>query len=476
MTIPACAVLDDFADLSLPDARLERRICKMLERMCQRPGASLPRAMGTEAELEGAYRLLNNPRVDADDVLAPHVAASWKRATDSGPGWVLSVEDTTELRFTGDLEREGLGDLINGGHGFFLHGALLVASTENGFMPLGVGAMELLVRDPNRRVALKRREQFKDPNRESLRWTRVSKVVDTAAANHGLEVVHVCDREADDYFWFGELISRGGRCVVRTSVERRTGKRTRDAATQTYLSDEINTADPVVATREVRFQARTKSGGRRRRDPRAKRTTTLEVRSTSVVLTRPDKTSSRRKKIPMNLVWVHEPNPPEGEEPIDWKLLTTEPIDTADEVLRVVDAYRARWLGEELFKALKTGCQFERLQLESFHALANALALKLPLAVHLLRLRSIARDNPKQAAETAMDAPYVRALKWISKKPRNRWGVKLPRSPNAGDCLMAVARMGGHLKRNGPPGWLTIGRGFEELHQIVEIQRMMNEM
>jgi hypothetical protein len=53
-----------------------------------------------------------------------------------------------------------------------------------------------------------------------------------------------------------------------------------------------------------------------------------------------------------------------------------------------------RWTIEEFFEALKTGCQFEKRQLESFHALTNALALFLPIAARLLALRSAARVAP----------------------------------------------------------------------------------
>jgi len=466
------SVLRELEGLSLGDRRLNERTRRVLQRMCERPDASLPQAMRTEAELEGAYRLLNNERVNADNLLAPHINATWERASTSD--WVLSVEDTTELRFGGEKSRDGLGTLMNDGHGFYMHAALVVQPRGSVFVPVGVGGVELLVRDPNR-PKVPPKQVYKDPSRESLRWARVSEMVADRAEATGTKVIHVCDREADDYYWLGEVLGRGGHFVVRTSVDRRTGRRTRDAATQTYLSGEIEMAAPIVARRDVRFQARTKSGGRRRRDPRAQRTTQLEVRSASVRLTRPDKTESKHKHLDMNLVWVVEPHPPEGESAIDWRLLTTEPVETAEQVLAVVDAYRARWLVEELFKALKTGCQFERLQLESFHALGNALALNLPLAWRMLRLRSIARDEPDQPASVAMDSEYLSALHFAAKKKRNPWGVKLPREPTAGDCLLAVARMGGHLKRNGAPGWLTIARGFETLHQLVILRQMMAE-
>ncbi|MEM7449046.1 MAG: hypothetical protein AAF355_12470 [Myxococcota bacterium] len=41
--------------------------------------------------------------------------------------------------------------------------------------------------------------------------------------------------------------------------------------------------------------------------------------------------------------------------------------------------------------------------------------------------------------------------------------IKLPEKPTVQDVLLAVAGLGGHLKRNGRPGWLTIDRGFDEL-------------
>jgi hypothetical protein len=62
-------------------------------------------------------------------------------------------------------------------------------------------------------------------------------------------------------------------------------------------------------------------------------------------------------------------NCPKGIEPICGYLVTNEPITTKKQVAAVVDAYRTRWVIEELFKALKTGCQFEKRQLESYAAL-----------------------------------------------------------------------------------------------------------
>src|SRR4051812_27778774 len=67
----------------------------------------------------------------------------------------------------------------------------------------------------------------------------------------------------------------------------------------------------------------------------------------------------------LNVVEVREVDPPESESPIVWRIFTTEPIATAKDVARVVDAYRSRWTIEDFFKAIKTGCRYQQLQLES---------------------------------------------------------------------------------------------------------------
>jgi hypothetical protein len=39
----------------------------------------------------------------------------------------------------------------------------------------------------------------------------------------------------------------------------------------------------------------------------------------------------------------------------------------------------------------------------------------------------------------------------------------LSKHPTAREALLAVARLGGFLKRNGEPGWLTLGYGMQDL-------------
>jgi hypothetical protein len=136
-------------------------------------------------------------------------------------------------------------------------------------------------------------------------------------------------------------------------------------------------------------------------------------------------------------------------------LYTTEPIDSAEQLIAVDDHYRSRWLIEEFFKALKTGCSIEKRQLESYAALSLALAVFLPVAWRLLLARSLSRKVPDAPATIVATETQLHLL---------RHKLNLGALPETAEQVtLAIAKLGGHLKRNGPPGWLTLGRGFESL-------------
>ncbi|WP_423250044.1 hypothetical protein [Burkholderia cenocepacia] len=57
-----------------------------------------------------------------------------------------------------------------------------------------------------------------------------------------------------------------------------------------------------------------------------------------------------------------EIEPPTGAKPIEW-LLTNRIPAGRDNLVELIDWYRARWEIEMLFNVLKTGCEVEALQL-----------------------------------------------------------------------------------------------------------------
>jgi hypothetical protein len=113
---------------------------------------------------------------------------------------------------------------------------------------------------------------------------------------------------------------------------------------------------------------------------------------------------------------------------------------------------------EEFFKALKTGCAFEKRQLESYDTLTVALGIFLPIAWQLLLLRHQAQTASDEPAERVLSPVQIQVL-------RARLPKLVPAAPTAADALRAVAYLGGHfIKRS--PGWLVLGRGLQTLLEL----------
>lgn len=92
---------------------------------------------------------------------------------------------------------------------------------------------------------------------------------------------------------------------------------------------------------------------------------------------------------------------------IEGQLVTTEPIEASEDILQIVDIYRARWTIEEFFKALKTGCGYEKRGLESLHALLNCLAIFIPIACNLYNLKMLARTQPQERALRVLNPTQI---------------------------------------------------------------------
>jgi hypothetical protein len=212
--------------------------------------------------------------------------------------------------------------------------------------------------------------------------------------------------------------------------------------------------------RSVLLSARKAKGApgmNRGQPPRHKRHAQLRFAAMRVELRRPQYLQEPfAKTLAVNVVHVAEIGAPAEERPVEWLLYTSEPIDNAQCVARIVDLYRERWTIEEFNAALKTGCAYEARQFESRHALLNLLVLSLPVACELLALRSRARDAPDKPATHVLRAEQLDVLRALG--PR-----QLSAHPTVREALWAVAGLGGHLKRNGEPGWNVLMRGMRTL-------------
>jgi len=76
------------------------------------------------------------------------------------------------------------------------------------------------------------------------------------------------------------------------------------------------------------------------------------------------------------MVWVirvWEEKAPEGEEPLEWVLLTSVPTTTLEQAWERVDWYRHRWRVSDYHQCLKSGCRTEERQLQTVDGLIRRL-------------------------------------------------------------------------------------------------------
>ena len=364
-------------------------------------GHRVPDACASDAETEALYRFLRNRRVSLDAVIAPHVQATADRCRAIGD--VLVLHDTTENVFPGETPRAGLAVLGPRRHGFWLHTALAV-SADGLRAPLGVLRLAPFVRqpDPTRVAKPHWRARFRDPQKESRRWADGVTTVRTCLGPEA-SPIHVMDREGDNYELLAHLQQHHERFVVRLHYDRRLHGGARGRAG--HLGGR-QAGRRALRTSGDRVGAAGRHAPRplvKRRPARATRVATVRVAAAAVTLKRPrDHRHPWPASLAVHVVYATEVDPPDGEPPIEWRLVTTEPITTTEQVLRIVEWYRTRWLIEEFFKCLKTGCAYKKRQLESLDTLLVALALLAPIAWQLLLMRHLARERPDVGATVAL--------------------------------------------------------------------------
>lgn len=451
-------VAREFSGAELGDGRRQTRLLSLARAAAQRSDATFPKMVGGEAALEGAYRFLSNPGVEWHEILRPHRRRTAERAEERGR--VLVLHDTTLCTFEHADPRQ-VGYTPTRKAGFLVHVSMVV-SADDRHEPLGVAAAQVVFRS-SRKKRKSRHEsaslttKYKD--RESLRWEHG--IRESEHLLRGAEErIHVADREADNYRLLAMLSEPGARFVVRMCQDRKAREPQDSGAEWSTIRDIALSAETCLEREVPLTRRRATTVPRNHKAPRNSRIARLRFAATRVIVNRPRYFGSELPKtLEMNLVHVYEVGAPAGQEPVDWLLATTETVDSAEQVAAVVDMYRARWLIEEFFKALKTGCLYEQRQLETRHALLNALALFLPVATQLLWLRNRAHQVADAPATDVLTPGQIEALRLLHTKD-------LPANLTCRAALLAIAELGGHWKSNGPPGWLILQRGLQRVADL----------
>lgn len=451
-----------FGGARLGDARRGRRLVTAAADILRHPGGGLPqKAGGGWAETMGLYRLLAAPAVTHAAVLAPHRAAVLGRLA-AHDGVVLLVHDATELNYSHVAALRGqLGHVGSGrgkARGLVAHHTLAV--TPGGAV-LGLVHQALHRRDrvdPRETKAAKRAR----PGRESRLWLAGCDAA--GAAPPGRVWVDVADRGADAFEFLNYLRARGRHWVIRSAKDRKLDGDDHVGADRVHDHLHQYARDlPELGRRALDVSAQGGGGGGGKR--RARRAT-VAVSAGPATLGPNRWTRGEHDGRPVDLwvVRVAEVDAPPGVAPLEWILLTDLPADTRERACRAVDYYARRPVIEELHKGMKAGLGIESLRFEHADRLEPAIALLSVVAALLLELRDAARqpEADRTPATALVPALWVRVLTGrLTGTARDDLSVRA--------FLYGVARLGGHLGRkgDGPPGWLTLWRGWQDLQLMV---------
>lgn len=456
---------EEFATADLGDGRLNRRLGLIARRLSDTPTSSVASAVRGAKEMHGAYRFFDNEKATAEKILAPHRDATLLRAKQLPR--VLLVQDTTELDYTSKKHLKGAGPLAEGPRtGFFAHNHLVLSAQG---LALGVWGTDFLAREHEAIGKSELRKQLPIEEKESQRWIQgYHSACELARQVPGTQVVSCSDREGDIYELFDAWANapKEGGCradwLVRSCHDRCMG----GEETPFTKIHEAVASQPAGGTLKFEVKARLQSKkvkGRTTKYQRSARDATLEVRWTSVELKPPHRKDRKLTPVTVQVVRVTEINPPEGQEPIDWILLTSLEVGSFQEACEIIGLYRMRWQIEVFHRVLKTGCRVEELQLKEASRVYVAVAIYMVVAWRVLYLMKLGRGSPELPCDLFVEEDEWRALQAVCCGSHAEQAV-----PSLGWFVLRVAELGGHLgrKSDGDPGAQVLWRGMSRLRDF----------
>lgn len=453
----------ELARIELGDERRRRRAAKLAGRMAAAPQKSVRAACKGWNEAIAAFRLLHNRTVTPAKILAAHERSTLQRASQCKS--LLVIDDTTELDYTSHKALEGTGPLSTlSRRGFFAHSHLLVAEQEG--VALGLCGSRIWARDDAEHGKAKNKKETPFEKKESYRWLEgYLKACTVVENNPQAEVVFTGDRECDIYEIFAEWQRRKEKALPCAEIVVRSG-RDRALTDGGHLHEKVRQGK-VLGSYEIEFsskmQAR-KVKGNRHLTHRKGRKAELEVRSARVRLRPPwRKQGEPLPVVELGVIGVFELDPPEGQEPIEWILLTSLPVETFDQAKRGVDIYTQRWLIEEFHRILKSGCRVEQIAFRDSDSLLAAVALYMVIAWRILYLRDYGRAAPRLCCSMFFTEAEWKAAFIVFRKATG------PDPPTLAEMLAMVGKIGGHMgrKTDPPPGPECLWRGLQELRCYV---------
>jgi hypothetical protein len=425
------------------DQRLTNRGVLIGEVVAQKYGKPLSQIFGTGSDLKRAYEFFSNPKTSYEKVSHPYRQKTAELAHQLPI--ILSVGDTTYLDYKKIIaKREEYGPIGKGGNGLILHSSLAI-NPENG-QPIGLLWEKLWSREQGKKKPKIR--PFAE--KESYRWVEAFDEVEQLFSKAeeksptSPRIIHIFDREGDIAEVFEKANERDNTgLVVRAAHNRAISQ------TDTYLWEEV-TSKPVQLMMEIELPKTHK---------RVSRQAQLGIRYCPIKLRSPNR-CKKQESFPVYAVYAREIDPPDGEKPVEWMLLTTEDVKNATQAQTILRWYTYRWRVEEYHKILKSGCKAESYRLGG-SSMEVLLGFLTNIAAQLLSLTYLNRTEPETPAisvlsETQLSVLVANCPSYVPSVLTVAWATK------------EIARLGGYLdhRKHSPIGITVLWRGWSELQQL----------
>ena len=455
-----------FGEVRLGDERRRRRAVKMASALARDPQASLPHQLQGQADLKASYRLLESAQVSYEALMRPHLAHTSSAMQQRSRG--LLIQDMTEVNYSHHPRTTGLSLLSKASEqGYLLQTVLAVEPTHK--QVLGIAAQEAFLRQ-RAPAGETRKQRAHRAHKESEVWQRQVQCIGAVPA--GRQYIHVGDRGSDCLAFLRVCREQGGEFVVRVQHDRRVDEHVEDAETpvpaaaRRHGKQRASQWEPVQHLMQV---ARSWAAQGERtleldgNQKRASREARVCLSWGTVRLWPPEETVEQdARPLVVTVVRTWEAEPPAGEEALEWLLLTSVEVENEEQGWERVAWYQMRWLVEDYHQCLKTGCQLEARQVQTYEGLRTLLGFLAPLAVRLLQLRDASRQDGARLAQEVMPAEVVNVVAYLAHTSVDTLTTR--------ECYRHLARLGGYLGRkgDGEPGWKTLWKGWLYLQTLLE--------
>ena len=426
---------NEFGGAPLGDRRLSARLVKSAGLLAAYPGQKINAAPGADNTAVNAfYRMIEAPaesEITVANILAPHRERSICRMR--GQKTVLAVQDGTDLNFARRPGCDGLqmiGKNQTGATALGLHMHATLAVTETG-LPLGVLSARF--------DSVKGVSEDKVKRQRTVRWLEAFDDTADAVREVGgkTRVIAVCDREADMFEMFdAQRRRRRVELLVRAKHDRVLGP----GRPKLFAVMSGGRPDGMIDIEIEGQTERPKAARQASRSGRQKRLAGCELRFRRVMLPATG-VSPDADPIPAYGVHVRELAPPDGEDPVQWFLLTTVEVKTAKEAAEIIGYYLQRWRVEDFFRVLKSGCRVEFLLFRTADRLRRAIAINAVIAWRIMVMTLLGRQVPDCAPQLMFTDGELGFLRDYATRRR----LALPE--RLGDAVRLVAHLGGYRDR-----------------------------